>query len=110
MVRTHTEISQAVCGLCGQANGSPKTGTGLYDGGVHLGDICKLCLCGGKRGAAARTRSYSTELRKLAEKGHIGLRGEAGHRYGAWLARYADFLEDLAARLETMTAWIPRPG
>src|SRR2546423_555042 len=69
MVRTHTEISQAVCALCGWPNLTLKTGTGLYDGTVHLGDVCKLCLRGGKRGAAMRTRAHAVELRSLAENG-----------------------------------------
>src|SRR5262249_21754065 len=46
MVRTHYGVGQATCALCGQLSRSTKTGTGLYDGEVHLGDICKQCLQG----------------------------------------------------------------
>jgi hypothetical protein len=109
MVRSHTAISQAVCGLCGQPNGTLKTGTGLYDDGVHLGDICKLCLRGGKRGAATRTRSYAAELRKLAAMGPTGPSKGAEFRHADWLCRYADFLDELAGRLDVMNEWIPRP-
>ena len=110
MVRTHTEISQAVCALCGWPNLTLKTGTGLYDGTVHLGDVCKLCLRGGKRGAAMRTRAHAMELRSLAENGVSTPRNGGGDHYSPWLCRYADFLDDVAARLENMTEWLPRPG
>ena len=109
MVRTHSEIGQAVCALCGQPNLAVKTGTGVYDGGVHLGDVCRLCLRGGKRGAAVRTRAYSAELRTLAEQGRVTVRKGPEEHYSAWLSRYANFLEELAGRLENMTEWIPRP-
>jgi hypothetical protein len=109
MVRTHTEISQAVCALCGQPNVAVKTGTGLYDGAVHLGDICKLCIRGGKRGAAVRTRAHCAELRNLAVQGRNGHQNGAEENYSSWLSDYGDFLEDLAGRVEEMSEWIPRP-
>jgi hypothetical protein len=56
--RTHTEINQAVWVLCGQSNLAARTTKGFYDSGIHLEDICKSCLRGGKRGAPFRTRSY----------------------------------------------------
>lgn len=110
MVRTHAEISQAACVLCGQPNLAGRTGTGLYDGSVHLGDICKSCLRGGKRGASARTRSYLLELRRLAEQGYAVPQQATADQYQEWLSRYANFLEELAVRLENMNEWIPRPG
>jgi hypothetical protein len=110
MVRTHNEVGLAACALCGQPNETARTGTGLYDGGVHLGDICKQCLHGGRRGASARTRSHSTELRRLAEEAGPGSKTNNGEQCQSWLHRYAEFLEDLAARVETMTEWIPRPS
>ena len=107
MVRTHNEVGLAACALCGQPNDTAKTGTGLYDGGVHLGDICKQCLHGGRRGASARTRSHCAELRRLAE---ASAKTDQGEQCCGWLQRYAEFLENLAARVENMTEWIPRPG
>lgn len=109
MVRTHSGISQTVCPLCGHPNALLKTGTGLYDGPVHLGDVCHSCLRGGKRGAAARTRSFLSELRRLTLAGMSEPHQTAEEQYLAWLARYADFLENLAGRIEQMTEWIPRP-
>jgi hypothetical protein len=110
IVRTHCEVSQARCALCGEPSQAAKTGTGLYDGGVHLGDVCKQCLRGGRRGASARTRSHSMELRRLAENARSHPQDRAREQYHSWLSRYADLLENLAARLENMTEWIPRPG
>ena len=110
LVRTHHGVGQALCALCGQLNHSIKTGTGLYDGEVHLGDICRQCLQGGRRGALARTRSHSTELRQLAEHARSYLQNRKAEQYYLWLHRYAEFLENLASRLEEMTDWIPRPG
>ena len=108
MFRTHGEISQAVCVLCGQPSLVTKTGVGLYDGGVHRGDLCKLCLRGGKRGAASRTRSYLVELRHLAEQCTLTPDIGGTRQFREWLHRYADFLEDLAGRLDGMSGWIPR--
>jgi hypothetical protein len=109
LVRMHAAISQAACVLCGQPNLAAKTGTGLYNDGVHLGDICKLCLRGGKRGASVRTRSYSLELRRLAEQNDARPHHACAKQYHDWLCRYANFLDDLAGRLENMTEWIPKP-
>jgi hypothetical protein len=109
MVRTHTEISQAVCVLCGQPSLAGRTGTGLYDDGVHMGDICRLCLRGGKRGASVRTRSHLSDLRRLAEQSRAVPQNARADQYYDWLYRYAKFLEDLAGRLENMDEWIPRP-
>jgi hypothetical protein len=108
-VRTHTEITQAVCVLCGQPSLAARTGTGLYAGGVHLGDICNLCLRGGKRGASVRTRSYLSELRRLAEESYAAPQNAFADQCREWLGRYANFLEDLVERLENMNEWIPRP-
>ena len=110
MVRTHQGVGQAICTLCGQLSYPTKTGTGLYDGEVHLGDICRQCLQGGRRGALARTRSHSTELRQLAEHARSYPQKRKAEQYYLWLHRYAEFLENLASRLEEMTDWIPRPG
>jgi hypothetical protein len=112
MVRTHTGISQAACVLCGQPSPGARTGAGLYDGGVHLGDICQSCLRGGKRGASQRTRSYLADLRRLAEQGQAATQTTRPDACRDWLYRYADFLEDLAVRLDCMIEWIPipRPG
>jgi hypothetical protein len=93
MVRTHNEVSQAVCVLCGQPCLAVKTGTGLYNGGVHLGDICASCLRVGKRGASSRTRSYLAELRRLAEQCHAAPETAGTYQHREWLRRYADFLE-----------------
>jgi hypothetical protein len=110
MVRTHNEVGLAVCALCGQPNDTAKTSTGLYDGAVHLGDICKQCLHGGRRGASARTRSHCAELRRLAVEARASPKTGQGEQCCGWLQRYAEFLENLAARVEGMTEWIPRPG
>ena len=109
MVRTHNEVGRALCTLCGQPSDGIKTATGLYTDGVHLGDVCKQCLQGGRRGASARTRTHSTELRRLAEFAHTHPQNRLGQQYYPWLYRYADFLDDLASRVDNMTDWIPRP-
>jgi hypothetical protein len=110
LVRTHCEISLTVCGLCGETKRVQLTGMGLYDGTVHLGDVCSSCLRVGKRGAAARTRSHAAELRKLALHAKSGPDNGTAAHFADWLGRYAEFLEELAGRLETMMEWIPRAG
>jgi len=110
MTRTHYGVGQGLCALCGQSSHAARTGTGLYEDGVHLGDLCKQCLQGGRRGASARARSHSVELRKLAERVHGHPHHHEREQYYPWLGRYADFLENLATRLENMTEWIPRPS
>ena len=107
-VRTHFAVGQAHCPLCGQASRAAKTGAGLYDGGVHLGDVCAQCLRGGRHGASARTRSHSAELRKLADQVDNHVQNRQTERYLSWLFCYAAVLDDLASRLESMTEWIPR--
>jgi hypothetical protein len=106
--RAHYGIGQGLCPLCGQSSQAVRTGTGLYEDGIHLGDLCKACLQGGRRGASARTRLHSAELRRLAQ----GVQDHAHHPgyepCYPWLLRYADFLDDLANRLESMTDWLPR--
>jgi hypothetical protein len=109
MVRTHCQVGQALCALCGQPGHAVKSGTGLYDGAVHLGDVCQQCLHGGRRGASSRTRTHSIELRRMAEQARTYPENRLGVQYYVWLCRYADFLDGLASRVETMTAWIPRP-
>jgi hypothetical protein len=106
--RAHYGIGQGLCPLCGQSSRAVRTGTGLYDDGIHLGDLCKPCLHGGRSGASARTRLHAAELRRLAQ-------GVQNHPHNPdcepcypWLRRYADFLDDLANRLESMTDWLPR--
>ena len=110
MVRRHTAITQAACVLCGQPSLAARTGAGLYDGGVHLGDICQCCLRGGKRGASLRTLTYLTELRRLAKQEQTATQTTRANANRDWLYRYADFLENLAGRLEYIIEWIPRPG
>jgi hypothetical protein len=110
MVRTHGQVSQAGCALCGEPSRTDKTGTGLYDDGVHLGDLCKKCLQGGHRGASARTRTHANELRRLAEHARTYAQNREGAKYYSWLCRYASFLDILAARLDSMKDWIPRLG
>ena len=110
MVRTHNEVGLAACALCGQPNDTAKTSTGLYDGALHLGDLCKQCLHGGRRGASARTRSHCAELRRLAVEAGASSKTDQSKHCCGWLHRYAEFLENLAARVEDMTEWIPRPG
>jgi hypothetical protein len=106
--RAHYGIGQGSCPLCGQSSQAVRTGTGLYDDGVHLGDLCKQCLHGGRRGASARTRVHSAELRRLAERVQDHPHSPECEPCYPWLRRYADFLEDLATRLESMTDWLPR--
>ena len=66
IVRAHYGVSQGLCPLCAQSSQGARTG--LYDNGAHLGDLCRQCLQGGRRGASARTRLHSAELRRLAER------------------------------------------
>jgi len=109
MIRTHFQVGQSFCALCGQPSLAAHTGTGLYDGGLHLGDMCKECLQGGRRRASARTRSHSSELRKLAEHTGTHSQNRDVEQTRPWLCRYADFLDNLASRVEGMTDWLPRP-
>jgi hypothetical protein len=108
IVRAHYGVSQGLCPLCGQSSQAVRTGTGLYDAGIHLGDLCKPCLQVGRRGASARTRLHSAELRRLA----LAVQDHANHPgcepCYPWLLRYADFLDDVANRLEGMTEWLSR--
>jgi hypothetical protein len=106
--RAHYGVGQSRCPLCGESNQTARTRTGLYDNGVHLGDLCRQCLHGGRRGALARTRLHSAELRRLAERVQDRPDNPKCEPCYPWLRRYADFLEDLATRLEGMTDWLPK--
>jgi hypothetical protein len=108
VIRAHYGVGQGLCPLCGQSNPSARTCTGLYDDGVHLGDLCKHCLHGGRRGASARTRSHADELRRLVQRAEDQPPKPESETCYPWLRRYADVLDDLATRLESMTDWLPR--
>jgi hypothetical protein len=110
VVRTHYAVGQGLCALCGQSSQGARTGTGLYGDGMHLGDLCKQCLQAGRRGASARARLHSAELRRLAGGVQFQPHNQDCEPFYPWLCRYADFLEELATRLECMTEWLPRPG
>jgi hypothetical protein len=110
MARTHRQISQSLCVLCGRPGLTARTNTGLYDGDLHLGDLCNVCLRSGKRGAAVRTRAHSAELEHWAEQHRARPQTAQTDQSYQWLDRDASFLDGLAARLEHMTEWMPRPG
>lgn len=99
-------VPHGPCVLCGQPWPGVRSGVGLYDGRMHLGDMCRGCLAAGRRGATARARERVVMLRKLDQQVTANSSAETRQiDFVPWLRRYADYLEGLAGRLELMTGW-----
>ncbi len=58
---------QAVCILCGGFFLVRSEAAMLYEGEDYLGELCPECVESGPVEAAMRARSYSDELRRMAE-------------------------------------------